>query len=177
MTVEFIPWSISTKVWYRAGIELATPGSAVRHASVARHVTDCATRPGAKHSWLDTSMQSCHSFHCSNTWLSPRMSYTIILYMGSTNIKYQSINMAFTNHHLVPTNQLGYYKSTFGITISQTSLILQITIWYQPINWGITNPHLVSLSAKQHWRYKSPSGNNQTFMAIHKSPSRIHQLQ
>ena len=22
------------------------PGSAVRHASVARHVTDCATRPG-----------------------------------------------------------------------------------------------------------------------------------
>ena len=32
------------KVWDRAGIELATPGSAVRHASVARHVTDCATR-------------------------------------------------------------------------------------------------------------------------------------
>ena len=27
-------------------IELATPGSAVRLASVARHVTDCATRPG-----------------------------------------------------------------------------------------------------------------------------------
>ena len=40
------PWSISTKVWDRAGIELATPGSAARHASVARHVTDCATRPG-----------------------------------------------------------------------------------------------------------------------------------
>ena len=34
------------KVWDRAGIELATPGSAVRLASVARHVTDCATRPG-----------------------------------------------------------------------------------------------------------------------------------
>ena len=30
----------------RARIELATPGSAVRLASVARHVTDCATRPG-----------------------------------------------------------------------------------------------------------------------------------
>ena len=27
---------------YRAGIELASPGSAVRLASVARHVTDCA---------------------------------------------------------------------------------------------------------------------------------------
>ena len=46
MTVEIISWSISKKVWYRAGIELATPGSAVRHASVARHVTDCATGPG-----------------------------------------------------------------------------------------------------------------------------------
>ena len=39
MTVEIISRSISTKVWYRAGIELTTPGSAVRHASVARHVT------------------------------------------------------------------------------------------------------------------------------------------
>ena len=29
-----------------ARIKLATPGSAVRHASVARHATDCATRPG-----------------------------------------------------------------------------------------------------------------------------------
>ena len=46
MTVETISWSISTKVWYQAGIELATPGSAVRHESVASHVTDCATRPG-----------------------------------------------------------------------------------------------------------------------------------
>ena len=30
----------------RAGIEFATPGSAVRLASVAGHVTDCALRPG-----------------------------------------------------------------------------------------------------------------------------------
>ena len=40
MTVEIISWSISTKVWDLAGIELPTPGSAVRHASVARHVTE-----------------------------------------------------------------------------------------------------------------------------------------
>ena len=46
MTVEIISWSISTKVWDRAGVELATPGSAVSFASVTRHVTDCATRPG-----------------------------------------------------------------------------------------------------------------------------------
>ena len=47
MTVEIISWSISTKVWDRAGMELATLGSAVSFASVTRHVTDCATRPGA----------------------------------------------------------------------------------------------------------------------------------
>ena len=39
---------INLEVWYQAGIELATPGSAVRHASIARHVTDCATGPGDK---------------------------------------------------------------------------------------------------------------------------------
>ena len=42
MTVEIISWSISTKVWDRARIELATPGSAVSFPSVTRHVTDCA---------------------------------------------------------------------------------------------------------------------------------------
>ena len=52
MTVEIISWSISTKVWYWAGIELATPGSAVRHASVARHITDCATRPGVSNNMI-----------------------------------------------------------------------------------------------------------------------------
>ena len=44
MAVEIMSLSISTKVWDRTGIKLATPGSAVRLASVARHVTDCATR-------------------------------------------------------------------------------------------------------------------------------------
>ena len=38
--VEITSWSISKKVLDRAEIKLATPGSAVRHASVARHVTD-----------------------------------------------------------------------------------------------------------------------------------------
>ena len=33
------------KVWDRARIELVTPGSAVRLASVAKHVTDCAMWP------------------------------------------------------------------------------------------------------------------------------------
>ena len=34
------------------GIKLRTPGSAVRLASVARHVTDCATRPGISIRWV-----------------------------------------------------------------------------------------------------------------------------
>ena len=65
MTVEIISWSISAKVWDRTRIELATPGSAARYASVARHVTDCATRPGP-HIYLTpklrTSSYVCKSF-------------------------------------------------------------------------------------------------------------------
>ena len=53
MAVEVISWSITTKAWDRAGIELATPGSVVRLASVARHATDCATWPGIL-PWTDT---------------------------------------------------------------------------------------------------------------------------
>ena len=46
MTALIISWSISIKVWDRAGIELATPESAVRHVSAASHITHFATRPG-----------------------------------------------------------------------------------------------------------------------------------
>ena len=48
MALEIISWSIYTEVWAR--IELTTPWSAVRHASVVRHVTDCAMQP-ENHSW------------------------------------------------------------------------------------------------------------------------------
>ena len=74
MAVEIISWSISTKVWDRAGIELATPGSAVRFASVARHVTYCAMRPG----WglngqmsvdrLKINQKSCYDLPNSAFW-------------------------------------------------------------------------------------------------------------
>ena len=45
MTLDIISWSISMKVWDRNRIKLLTPGSAVRHASVVRHFTNCPTRP------------------------------------------------------------------------------------------------------------------------------------
>ena len=46
------------KVWDRALMELATPGSAVRLASVARHVTNCAMQPGPKF------VANCYSMVC-----------------------------------------------------------------------------------------------------------------
>ena len=60
MTVEIISLSISTKVWDRTGIELVTPRSAVRHTSVARHVTDCATRLGSHGMCLYQVMMTLH---------------------------------------------------------------------------------------------------------------------
>ena len=56
MTVEIISWSLSTKVWDLAGIELVTPGSAVRRTSVVRHVTDCARRPCISSMWKVTKV-------------------------------------------------------------------------------------------------------------------------
>ena len=50
MIVEIISWSISTNVWDRAGIKLATTGSAAGLA------TDCITGPGV-------SQMCSHSFN------------------------------------------------------------------------------------------------------------------
>ena len=46
MAIEIISLSISMKVRYQPGIELMTPGSAVRHFSAVKYATDCATRAG-----------------------------------------------------------------------------------------------------------------------------------
>ena len=59
MTLEIISWSISTKVWDRAGIKLAAPVSAVRLESVARHIINCTTRPGKRSNqiWIITELE------------------------------------------------------------------------------------------------------------------------
>ena len=79
MTVEIISRSISRKVWDGAGMELATPGSAVRLASVARHVTDvsgnrfesdCRSRgreldPGPDDQCMGHTFSSCVGSKCT----------------------------------------------------------------------------------------------------------------
>ena len=54
MAVEIISHSISAKVSDQARIELATPGSAVRHISTVRHVTDCTMQPILFDQWAFT---------------------------------------------------------------------------------------------------------------------------
>ena len=72
MTVEIISSSISTKVSDQARIKLSTPGSAVRLASVARHITDCATRPGALTSAAYIQVHSILDFSWKQTlWTLP----------------------------------------------------------------------------------------------------------
>ena len=50
-----------------AGIELTTPGSAVRLASVARHVTHCATRPGDFPCLADELAKPCQDMNIKVT--------------------------------------------------------------------------------------------------------------
>ena len=59
MTLKIISQSISMKVWDRAWIEFATPGSTVRLAYVARHVTNWAMQG---HSHLKKSHLDAFSF-------------------------------------------------------------------------------------------------------------------
>ena len=72
MTVGIISLSNSKKIWDWAGIKLATPGSAVRHTSVARHITDCATcsamaRFTVKYS-IKELLHSCVGLNISPGW-------------------------------------------------------------------------------------------------------------
>ena len=55
------------KVWDGAGIELATPGSAVRLASVERHITYCATRPGSQGRWEERETETMKNKQAERT--------------------------------------------------------------------------------------------------------------
>ena len=136
MTVEIISWSISTKVWERTGIELATPGYAVRHASVARHVTDCATRPGwslvfsgsRKIPTLGSTVQwETRQASCPTGTVGPRIG--IVLSPLNTNDAF------YLSHPPVPAlgkNKKKTNSRTLAARRSVTSLLYQndVTMWY-----------------------------------------------
>ena len=89
MTIEIISWSISTKVWDQAGINLGITGSAVRCASVARHVTHCATLPSV---YVNENLRCCkgrrHDVTCSRLMCYAMCGYNII-YDMTLSTKYQ----------------------------------------------------------------------------------------
>ena len=83
MTIEIISRSIVTKEWDRARIKLATPGSAVRLASVARHVTDSLRCPVHILIWIKfnpvniktLNLKSCNLLFVYNAALHPSQQY------------------------------------------------------------------------------------------------------
>ena len=99
MTVKIISWSISTKIWGQVGVEFATPRSAVRLASVARHVTDSATRFG------QTSSQN------------PKAHHTIVAHITSNT------NFIFKVTKLVKLSSQQCYKS-----MNNSFFILKLTL-------------------------------------------------
>ena len=59
---------VITLCTYCAKIKLATTGSAVRHASVVRHVTDSATRPGIVRALVALFIVMCVLVCCVLCW-------------------------------------------------------------------------------------------------------------
>ena len=62
MAIEIIAWSIFMKVQDRVWIKLMISGSAVRHVSVVRHFTGCATRPD-KSTWFKCFVNSFNNYN------------------------------------------------------------------------------------------------------------------
>ena len=72
MTVEIISWSISMKVWDWAAIKPETPGFAIRHASVARHVTDCLRSPVFRNICANSNFCASSNFSASSNFCASR---------------------------------------------------------------------------------------------------------
>ena len=72
MTVEIISWSISMKVWDWAAIKPETPGFAIRHASVARHVTDCLCSPVFRNICANSNFCASSNFSASSNFCASR---------------------------------------------------------------------------------------------------------
>ena len=128
MTIEIISWSISTKVWDRAGIEVATPGSAVRRASVVRHVTICMslwyTRNNISgycdmHSWAATwNFQSEALLVAHSTLLKNLMSWLkLYRYLWDKILQHQCYRGSYMSVHVLLNllNELGKRDKMRGL--------------------------------------------------------------
>ena len=125
-TVEIISWSISTKVWDRAGIKLAIPESAVRHASVARHVTDCTTRPG-RASFLLIFLFT--------------FGFTFRKHTGNISISEIAISYLFWKTNVSIKSSL--------ILQSTNAVLGLVRIWYYSIALGLFRPRYAIVTVKQ----------------------------
>ena len=74
MTVEIISWSISTKAWDRAGIELVTPGSTVQLA------TESTTGPSSFSLDLNQLKKLNNDFMYSSAFTSKHKKSDILLW-------------------------------------------------------------------------------------------------
>ena len=152
MTVEIISWSISTKVWDRVGIELATPGSAVRLASVARHVTDCATRPGQYFSYFQ------------GYWKFPEINYGDICQFISDACLFTSRDMGY----LVPPIQASF-------------VALFITLWattWDFQQWGMCDQQRLRplIRAFVTWIFYEYWATDRTSFGVSKLKRRLYML-
>ena len=129
MAVEIISWSISTKVWDWTGIELATPGSAVRHASVARHVTDCATWPGPRYSIFEKkrSIKRCTTRVLISLCFWP-------VWYTKTYTKQECVHE--TRMPLLMQNLYIFQKPKNDFLDEQRAITLEGMVWYWP-SWDI----------------------------------------
>ena len=159
MTVEIISWSISTKEWDRTGIELATPGSAVRLASVARHVTDCATRPGRSSVMITPLFQFVCIMYKTSLTISIQMNFLMHSYfMHIDTISHLYLRMRKKERWYSRKSILVRYDSLYPI--NNLSVINERSSWVEPVlslmfllkdttqwyRWG-SNPRPLSLES------------------------------
>ena len=90
------------KVWDKAGIQVATPGSAVRLASVAIQVTDCATRPG-HYEW---------DLECICIVINGKTCSVPLNILGSVSVKLSQVFFVFLFDSLRSTQQSFSYVGT-----------------------------------------------------------------
>ena len=122
MAVKIISWLIPRKVWDQAEIELTTTGSAVRHISAARHVTNCTAWPRRDVLWLIV-----HWLFLVAPWVG--LQCMIVAFPDHTYFS-DSLTLCMLSNFSNFCCRLWIFKFTFSKKISGTLSECQ-TIWTQ----------------------------------------------